>query len=201
MCVNIVAHSNHMVGAGRQAIVAGCEILCIPARAGASRGRKCCRDWQGHCALEWASPRWQGAPRTQTESLDPGEKGWLGMVLQASPSSTPTTTVPSHLHPPLEAVRAEENTTRPLNSAAPFHCAHKNTHIFMSVLERRRVGRGLKAAQSVCEPSRVCAICGNGSVNSATNVTIVPSGFFFITSWGLFLVCFYPSCIKTKWCD
>ena len=139
-----------MVGAGRQAIVGSCEILCIPARAGASRGRKCCRDWQGHCAPEWTSPRWQGAPRTQTESLDPGEKAWLGMVLQASPSSTPTTTPLVHT-PHRRPLEPEQNTTRPLNSATPFHCAHKNTHIFMSGVESRGEGRGLGAAQSVCE--------------------------------------------------
>lgn len=122
-----------MVGAGRQAIVGSCEILCIPARAGASGGRKCCRDWQGHCEAEWTSPRWQGAPRTQTESLDPGEKAWLGMVPQASPSSTPSTTSISTHAPRCRPLEPQQNTTtRPLNSATPFQSAHKNTHIFMS---------------------------------------------------------------------
>lgn len=141
-----------MLGAGRQAIVASCEILCIPARAGASGGRKCCRDWQGHCAPEWASPRWQGAPRTQTESLDPGEKGWLGMVLQASPSSTPTQhRSPLIRTPHWKPLGPEENTTRPLNSVAPFHYAHKKkgSYIHVRAREERR-GTGSRVLRSHC---------------------------------------------------
>lgn len=41
----------------------------------------------------------------------------------------------------------------------------------MSGLERRREGRVLGAAQSLCELIRVCVICGNDSVTQSVNST------------------------------